>query len=155
MHTGIEFSLKMAKEVDLTAEVDPLLLEQAITNILINAVESCRGKGRIEVSFGITRHFSDLVKLGRKVEPTVTGHTGKEEEFVRISIRDNGPGIPLEIQDKIFVPFFTTKKTGTGIGLPMAQKIVHAHGGVMDLTSEPGKGAEFVIKIPVRQKSGE
>ncbi len=90
-----------------------------------------------------------------KAEPLVSGHSGREEEFIRIIIRDNGPGIPLEIQDKIFVPFFTTKKTGTGIGLPMAQKIIHTHGGVMDLTSGPGKGTEFIIKIPVRQKSGE
>jgi signal transduction histidine kinase len=155
VHPGIDFSLKIGKDADLAAEVDPVLLEQAITNILTNAIEACEGKGKIEVFIGITRHFSDLVKLGRKVEPIVSGHSGKEEEFIRISIRDNGPGIPVEIQDKIFVPFFTTKKTGTGIGLPLAQKIVHAHGGVMDLTSEPGKGTEFVIKIPVRQNIGE
>jgi len=155
VHPGIQFSLKIAKDADLAAEVDPVLLEQAIKNILTNAIEACDGKGKIDVFFGITRHFTDLLKLGRRVEPIVSGHSGKEENFIRISIRDNGPGIPLDIQDKIFVPFFTTKKTGTGIGLPMAQKIVHAHGGVMDLTSEPGKGTEFVIKIPVRQNIGE
>jgi two-component system nitrogen regulation sensor histidine kinase GlnL len=155
VHPGIEFTMKKPKGVDLLAEVDPSLLEQAVANILANAIEACEGKGNIDVSFGVTRHFSDLVKLGRKVEPIVSGHSGKEEDFIRISIRDDGPGIPIDIQDKIFVPFFTTKKTGTGIGLPMAQKIVHAHGGVMDLTSDPGKGTEFVIKIPVRQKSGE
>lgn len=155
VHPGIEFTMKKPKGVDLLAEVDPSLLEQAVANILANAIEACEGKGNIDVSFGVTRHFSDLVKLGRRVEPIVSGHSGKEEDFIRISIRDNGPGIPVDIQDKIFVPFYTTKKTGTGIGLPMAQKIVHAHGGVMDLTSDPGKGTEFVIKIPVRQKSGE
>jgi signal transduction histidine kinase len=80
------------------------------------------------------------------------GHSGNEEEFVRIAIRDNGPGIPPEIKEKIFVPFYTTKKTGTGVGLPLAQKIIHAHGGVMDLVSEPGKGSDFIIKIPVRQE---
>src|SRR5659263_423086 len=69
-------------------------------------------------------------------------------------IRDDGPGIPPEIQDRIFVPFFTTKKTGTGIGLPLAQKIVHAHGGVLDMNSEVGKGTEFIIKIPMRHGSG-
>jgi signal transduction histidine kinase len=58
------------------------------------------------------------------------------------------------VQDRIFVPFFTTKKTGTGIGLPIAQKIVHAHGGVLDMESEVGKGTEFIIKIPMRQSSG-
>ena len=80
--------------------------------------------------------------------------SGKEEQFLRIHIRDNGPGIPAEIQDRIFVPFFTTKKTGTGIGLSIAQKIVHAHGGVLDMDSEIGKGTEFIIKIPMRHTGG-
>jgi signal transduction histidine kinase len=154
VHPDMQFVVNKVATHELVAEVDSGLFEQAISNILSNAVEACGGKGRIDVSFGISRHFSDLLQLGRRVEPLVTGHSGKEEEFIRISIRDNGPGIPPEIQDKIFVPFFTTKKSGTGIGLSMAQKIVHAHGGVMDLKSEPGKGTDFVIKIPMRQKSG-
>jgi signal transduction histidine kinase len=153
VHPEMEFLVRASEGAELEAEVDSGLLEQAVANILANAIEACEGKGRIEVTFGISRHFSDLLKLGRRVEPIVHGHSGKEEEFIRISIRDNGPGIPPEVQDKIFVPFFTTKKTGTGIGLPLAQKIIHAHGGVMDLKSEPGK-TDFIIKIPVRQKSG-
>ena len=154
LHPEMEFSVKKAWGTRLEAEVDPGLLEQAVTNILSNAVDACGGKGKIEVSFGVSRHFSDLLRLGREMASIVSGHSGKEEEFIRIAIRDNGPGIPLEIRDKIFVPFFTTKKTGTGIGLPLAQKIVHAHGGVMDLKSEPGKGTLFIIKIPMRQRSG-
>jgi two-component system nitrogen regulation sensor histidine kinase GlnL len=154
LHPEMEFSVKKAWAARLAAEVDPGLLEQAVTNILSNAVDACDGKGKVEVSFGVTHHFSDLLRLGREAEPIVTGHSGKEEEFIRIAIRDNGPGIPLEIRDKIFVPFFTTKKTGTGIGLPLAQKIVHAHGGVIDLKSDPGKGTLFIIKIPMRQRSG-
>jgi nitrogen-specific signal transduction histidine kinase len=86
------------------------------------------------------------------MDPVVAGHSGKEEEFIRIGIHDNGPGIPHDIEEKIFVPFFTTKKTGTGLGLPLSQKIIHAHGGVMDLQSKPGKGTDFIIKIPVRQE---
>jgi len=155
IHSGIEFSVKKTKDSDLSAEVDSSLMEQAIANILSNAVDACEGKGRIEVSFGKSHYFSDLVRVGMKTEPLVSGHSGKEEEFIRIVIRDNGPGIPPDIQDKIFVPFFTTKKSGTGIGLPIAQKIVHAHGGVIDLKRQPTGWTEFIIKIPVRQKSGE
>ena len=155
VHTGVEFTVKMMKDSDLSAEVDSGLMEQAIANILSNAVEACEGKGRIDVSFGKSHHFSDLMRVGMKTEPLVSGHSGKEEEFIRVAIRDNGPGIPLEIQDRIFVPFFTTKKSGTGIGLPLAQKIVHAHGGVIDLNSGPTVGTEFIIKIPTRQKSGQ
>jgi signal transduction histidine kinase len=154
LHPKMEFFVTKSGGARLTAEVDPGLLEQAVTNILSNAVDACEGKGKVEVAFGVSRHFSDLLRLGRETAPIVTGHSGKEEEFIRITIRDNGPGIPMEIRDKIFVPFFTTKKTGTGIGLPLAQKIVHSHGGVLDLKSEPGKGTVFIIKIPVRQKGG-
>lgn len=151
IHSGMNFSLKKQEDKTYNAEADPGLLEQAITNIISNAVDACGGKGNIEITFGISRHFRDLARLGRRLESIEGGQSGNEEEFIRINIRDHGPGIPPEIQEKIFVPFFTTKKTGTGLGLPLAQKIIHAHGGILDLVSEAGKGAEFIIKIPVRQ----
>jgi signal transduction histidine kinase len=154
LNPGIEFSLKWHQGVDLEAEADPGLLEQAVNNILANAVDVCDKKGKVVVNLGMSRHFSELMKLDKRVGTIVHGHTRKEEEFIRISIRDHGPGIPPEIEDKIFVPFFTTKKAGTGLGLPIAQKIIHAHGGVLDLKSTPGVGTDFIIKIPVRQKSG-
>jgi len=150
----MEFTMRKQEGVLLESEADAGLLEQAINNIISNAVDVCEKKGKVEISLGISRHFSELMRLGRNVDPIVHGHSGKEAEFIRITIRDHGPGIPVEIQDKIFVPFFTTKKTGTGLGLPIAQKIIHAHGGVLDLKSVPGKGTDFIIKIPVRQTSG-
>jgi len=152
LYAEMEFSAKRQEEAEYHAEVDPGLFEQAIINIVSNAVDACEGKGKIEISFGMTRHFSDLIRLGRRLDSFVQGHSGNEEEFVRIAIRDNGPGILPEIKEKIFVPFYTTKKTGTGVGLPLAQKIIHAHGGVLDLMSEPGKGSDFIIKIPVRHE---
>lgn len=154
LHPGMVFSMQQAVADNLMMNVDAALLEQALTNILDNAADACKGKGVVTISVGISRHFTDAVRLKRKVEMILPGHSGKEEEFVRIHIRDNGPGISAEIQDRIFVPFFTTKKSGTGIGLPLAQKIVHAHGGVLDMHSEVGKGTEFIIKIPVRHGSG-
>ncbi len=69
-------------------------------------------------------------------------------EGVRISVRDNGPGVPAELASKIFDPFFTTKDVGegTGLGLAISQRIVRSHGGRIDLTvSQLGKGAEFVV----------
>ena len=84
----------------------------------------------------------------------MTNLPGESENFLTISIRDTGPGIPEEIREKIFVLFFTTKKGGTGIGLPLVQKIVYAHKGVLDILSESGKGTEVVIKIPMRQGHG-
>jgi len=154
LHPGMDISLENAVGGGLKVDGDAALLEQALTNILANAADACHGKGTVTVFVGTSRHFTDAVRLNRQVDTILPGHSGKEEEFVRIHIRDNGPGIPPEIQDRIFVPFFTTKKTGTGIGLPLAQKIVHAHGGVLDMNSEIGKGTEFIIKIPMRRGSG-
>lgn len=70
---------------------------------------------------------------------------------VCIRIKDNGPGIPAEIKEKIFNPFFTTKPTGkgTGLGLSISQQIIAKHHGTIAVLSELGKGTEFVIKIPV------
>ena len=154
LHPGMKFSVQKSSSGDLSVDVDAALLEQALTNILANAVDACQGKGTVTVSLKTSRHFTESVRLKRRVEMLLPGQSGKEEQFLRIHIRDDGPGIPPEIQDRIFVPFFTTKKTGTGIGLSMAQKIVHAHGGVLDMDSEIGKGTEFIIKIPMRHADG-
>ena len=151
---GSRFSLKTGLPPGTTAEGDKGLLEQAVTNIVSNAAEASGGKADVEVSLGIVRHFSDLLKVNRMVETILPGGRDSEKEFVKIAVRDNGPGVPEDIGEKIFVPFFTTKKTGTGIGLPMAQKIIHSHGGILDLRSSPGEGAEFIIQIPKRQKVG-
>jgi signal transduction histidine kinase len=154
LHPGMEFSLQKQGSGDLMVDADVALLEQALTNLLANAVDACQGNGTVNVFLGMSRHFTESVRLNRQVDMLLPGDSGKEEEFLRIHIRDDGPGIPPEVQDRIFVPFFTTKKTGTGIGLPIAQKIVHAHGGVLDMDSEIGKGTEFIIKIPMRHASG-
>lgn len=154
LHPGMQFSILNPGNGKQMVEADAALLEQALTNILANAVDACHGSGIVNVFVGTSRHFTEKVRLNRQVEHLLPGQSGKEEEFIRIHIRDNGPGIPPEVQDRIFVPFFTTKKTGTGIGLSLAQKIVHAHGGVLDLDSEVGKGTEFIIKIPMRHGSG-
>jgi signal transduction histidine kinase len=154
LHPEMKFSVQKSPNGGLSVDVDAALLEQALTNILANAVDACQGKGTVTVSLKTSRHFTESVRLNRHVAMHLPGQAGKEEQFLRIHIRDDGPGIPPEIQDRIFVPFFTTKKTGTGIGLSMAQKIVHAHGGVLDMDSEVGKGTEFIIKIPMRHAGG-
>ena len=87
-------------------------------------------------------------------KPLVTVSTKNLKNQAMISIKDNGPGIPEDIKDKIFQPFFTTKETGkgTGLGLSLAYDIVTTgHGGAIELNTELGKGTEFVIYIPIRK----
>jgi two-component system, NtrC family, sensor kinase len=86
-----------------------------------------------------------------KHEPTIWLSTKKVGDKVLISVKDNGPGIPQKVLDKIFQPFFTTKPTGqgTGLGLSLAYDIVKAHGGDLKVETKEGEGSEFIIELPL------
>jgi signal transduction histidine kinase len=111
----------------------------------------------------ITRVFLNLISNGfyaatkRKeagedgFEPTLSATTKNLGDQVEIRIRDNGTGIPLEVKEKMFNPFFTTKPAGegTGLGLSMSHDIVvKQHGGRIDVDTEPGAFTEFIITLP-------
>jgi signal transduction histidine kinase len=84
-----------------------------------------------------------------KHEPTVWLSTKKADNKVIISVRDNGPGIPQKVLDKIFQPFFTTKPTGqgTGLGLSLSYDIVKAHGGELKVETKEGEGTSFIVVL--------
>ena len=85
------------------------------------------------------------------VDPTVTVSTSRRGPNIEIRVHDNGPGIPSDVRDKIFEPFFTTKPTGsgTGLGLSMSYDIItKGHGGKLEVVSEPGEGATFIVSLP-------
>lgn len=107
-------------------------LRQALLNLARNAAEACA-----EAPGG-----GQVVLEGRLIP-------GSEGEAQQISVRDNGPGIPAEALVKIFVPFFTTKAGGTGLGLAVVQKIIVQHGGTVEARNRPGGGAEFIVTLPV------
>jgi signal transduction histidine kinase len=88
---------------------------------------------------------------GRGADPTVWVSTKKVGDKVLISVKDNGPGIPQKILDKIFQPFFTTKPTGqgTGLGLSLSYDIVKAHGGEIKVNTKENEGTEFAITLPI------
>jgi len=87
---------------------------------------------------------------GNGYEPTVSVSTKKSGDKVLITVKDNGNGIPQNIVDKIFQPFFTTKPTGqgTGLGLSLSYDIVKAHGGEIKVETKKGEGSEFIIQLP-------
>jgi signal transduction histidine kinase len=110
---------------------DEALLRQAILNLARNAAEAATGNpggGRVIIRGEIEQ----------------SGATHGQ----RISIADNGPGIPLDALTKIFVPFYTTKMKGTGLGLAVVQKIVLQHGGAIEARNQPQGGAEFIVWLP-------
>ena len=114
------------------AEVDGHLLRQALVNVIANALEALGGQGRLKLA-------------ARAIE-----RPGREPAAIDLLIEDDGPGIPAEVREKIFHPFVTTKKGGSGIGLAMARKIVECHHGSIDVASAPGEGTAFRIRIPCR-----
>ena len=85
------------------------------------------------------------------VRPTLTVRTRDAGDWVEVLVRDNGTGIPAEIREKLFQPFFTTKPTGegTGLGLSISYDIVtQLHGGTITVESEPGAFTEFTVRLP-------
>jgi signal transduction histidine kinase len=107
---------------------DGELIERVFTNLALNAYEAMNPAGG---------------KLRVSAVPSSDGKQG-----VKITFQDSGPGIPAELREQIFNPFFTTKDTGVGLGLSIVSKIVDDHRGWIHLTSEPGKGASFQIFLP-------
>jgi signal transduction histidine kinase len=75
--------------------------------------------------------------------------------YAVVRVRDTGCGIPEEHLDKLFYPFFTTKTQGSGVGLPMAKKIVDSHRGLIDVRSDSGRGAEFTVRLPMVESTQE
>ncbi len=141
INQGIESALLMLKHqlknrVEVIKEfgtLPPVMcypgkMNQVFLNLLANASQAIAGKGQI-----IIKTFSD-------------------GEIVTISIRDTGIGMTPEVKKHIFEPFFTTKPVGegTGLGLPITYGIIEAHDGNVEIYSEPGKGSEFVITLPVK-----
>ncbi len=84
-------------------------------------------------------------------QPLVTVITKNKNDVVEIKVKDNGPGIPENVKQKIFQPFFTTKPTGqgTGLGLSLSYDIVKAHGGEIKMETSEDSGTEFTIQLPV------
>lgn len=124
-----------AREIQLTASVEPEtqeiaadadLLDQALINLVRNAIEALRDVPSGHITLSARRHPD-----GRVV----------------IAVADNGPGIAVDQRDKIFVPFFTTKRQGSGVGLTLVRQIATAHGATVDVSQTPGGGATVSLRF--------
>ncbi|MCW5755240.1 MAG: hypothetical protein KIT24_11090 [Phycisphaeraceae bacterium] len=119
---------------ELSAELDSKHVKQAILNLVLNAVQAM-------ASHPADRPRELILRTGRGVDET-------KAPTVELHVIDTGPGIAAENLARLFTPYFTTKSGGTGLGLPTARRIIEAHGGRIDVFSEPGKGTDFRISLP-------
>jgi signal transduction histidine kinase len=123
---------KIELDVDLPptlpeAQLDSAQIEQVLLALLSNAAEAMPGGGRI----------------------TITGCVDADGHRLCLDVADTGPGVPPQHMGRLFELFFTTKSSGTGLGLPVAKKIVERHGGTITVASEVGKGTRFTIELPL------
>ncbi|MBN1127761.1 MAG: PAS domain S-box protein [Chitinispirillaceae bacterium] len=127
----------------LTCEYDPHQIEQVIENMVINAKQAMSEGGRIHIN-----------AENCTIEPISVTRL-QPGAYVKIIIRDEGIGIPQEFLQKIFDPFFSTKQTGSGLGLATSWSIIKRHNGHIDVESTPGKGTSFIIYLPASTEQPE
>ena len=109
----------------LVVPLDPRLIQQALLNLMINAVQAMPGGGELMLS------------------------ASAADTFARIDVIDTGPGIPADVLPHIFQAYYSTKKSGTGLGLAISQRIAAEHGGTLTAITEPGKGTDFTLQVPL------
>jgi two-component system sensor kinase FixL len=110
--------------------VDPHMLQIVFQNLLLNGAQSMAGRGAIDVRVSTENHWCD------------------------IAVSDHGPGIPADIRDRVFTPFFTTKARGSGLGLPTAKRLIEAHGGDIGLECPSSGGTTVRIRLPLDSPPG-
>jgi len=123
----VAFAMEHASQ-NIVVKIGKNYFSRILANIMLNAIDAMDGSGAIEIR-------TDLVKK-------------RDAPFCRIAIKDTGRGIPEEEIEKVFVPYFTTKESGTGLGLPIVERIVSDHGGAIRFDSREGMGTVFYIDLP-------
>ncbi|HXV75658.1 MAG TPA: ATP-binding protein [Candidatus Polarisedimenticolaceae bacterium] len=129
--------------------MDPRQLRQVFENLLINAMEAIDGRGVIRVETEMRPAPSATSIPYPMGDDRGNDPWNRFEHFAVVRIADSGPGIGSEERDRVFYPFFTTKKHGSGVGLSMAKKIVSSHHGLIDVADAPEGGALFTVRLPM------
>jgi PAS domain S-box-containing protein len=141
-HAAQHKKINLKKSVDKKTKnicADAELLKQVFLNLVLNAVQSVKKSGEIRVSAG-------NAEKGRAVS------ADEKTDYIQVAVEDTGPGILKENVEKVFNPFFTTKRSGLGLGLAIVHKIVSSHDGIIEVESEEGVGTKFSILLPVDAK---
>jgi signal transduction histidine kinase len=131
----VEFSIQIPSSLP-HFHMDSEQLHQVLLNLVLNGIQAIEREGRISITAGVKKSAGP----GRP-------------EVVEISVADTGSGMSPETLEKIFRPFYTTKRGGTGLGLSLCRRIISQHGGTLTAESQLNKGSRFVIRIPMRNNN--
>jgi signal transduction histidine kinase len=137
---------EVAVDVMLAADLpsihgDPYQLRQLFTNLMTNAFEALGGRGTVRI---LATQIAE--------DPSVSEPQGGPSLLIEVT--DDGPGVPVDVMDRIFSPFFTTKPQGSGLGLAIVRKIVDAHDGRIDVSTPVAGGTRFRVTLPVKSSHG-
>jgi hypothetical protein len=135
---NVEFSVQIPSPLP-RFRMDHEQLHQVLLNLVLNGIQAIGQEGKVTIQARV------LSGAGTPSRP----------DFIEISVSDTGAGIPREQQEKIFRPFYTTKRGGTGLGLSLCRRIISQHGGTLTVESEAGKGSRFIIRLPMRETTEE
>ena len=144
LRSSLPSTIEVKQQLDAPMDLimgDPTQIQQVIMNLFQNAADAMPSqKGTIDVS--LTRTHLEPISFPGEI---------RAGDYLELSVRDTGRGVPLEIQDHIFEPFYTTKDfgKGTGLGLSVTHGIVKSLGGAISVESEAGKGALFTVYLPI------
>lgn len=134
--------------------MDHALLRQVFVNLILNAIEAMESGGTVTVSAEMMAAPNGSTPY--RPEGSPPGELWQEaEHFAVVRVADTGPGIRQQDRDRVFYPFFTTKRRGSGVGLAIAKKIVGSHHGLIEVESTPGEGAVFTVRLPMVARDTE
>jgi signal transduction histidine kinase len=133
----VEFSIQIPADLP-PFRMDAEQLHQVLLNLVLNGIQAIEREGRVTIA----------ARVNKSTAPN-------QDDLVEISIADTGAGISPEQIERIFRPFYTTKRRGTGLGLSLCRRIVQQHGGSLSVESEISKGSRFILSLPIREAAGE
>jgi len=121
---NVRVEMNLSRDIPVT-RVDVVQIDQAVTNLIVNAMEAMPDGGTVGIS------------------------TARDGDYIEIAVSDTGCGVQAEHYDRLFSPFFTTKVTGTGLGLPVVAQVVENHHGSVRFDSDAGRGTTFRVRLPL------
>jgi signal transduction histidine kinase len=131
---NVEFSIQIPSPLP-RFRMDPEQLHQVLLNLVLNGIQALGQEGKITIQARVQ------AGAGAPNRPN----------YIEISVSDTGGGISREQLERIFRPFYTTKRGGTGLGLSLCRRIISQHGGTLTAESEINKGSRFIIRLPMRE----